>query len=38
MSVNVRYHLPAVYRDLVTDWKAVKDWADEEYLIKKIGD
>lgn len=37
MRVNVRYHLPSVYRDLVSDWKAVNDWADERYLLDKIG-
>lgn len=33
MRVNVRYHLPAIYRGLVADWKAVRDWADPEYLL-----
>lgn len=37
ISNNIRKHLPAVYKGLVSDWKAIELWKDGSYFVQKIG-
>lgn len=38
ISVNIRKHLPAVYRGLISDWNALSLWKDGKYFTDKIGE